>query len=105
MAYSGEALSDEDRKMRLGCLKQCQQCVERLKGEYQGALPEHKAFLEKGVGLKEDLCNQEFAENSKIYFMTPAEPGAIPPLVSVPFAPSLEYNVPGHMNMVNAPTT
>lgn len=105
MSYSAEVLSDEERRLRLGCLKQCGICANKLRSEYLGSLPEHRAFLEKGVGAKEDLCAREFEENSKIYFMTPAEVGAIPPLLAVPFAPPLEYMVPGYMNMVNAPTS
>ncbi len=96
----GDELSDENRKLRLGCLKHCQDTAVLLRTQFIGSLPEHKAFLEKGVGDKESFCEREFQENSKVYFCAPAEPA---PLIPVTFVPPLEYTVQGYMNMVNAP--
>lgn len=89
--------------MRLGCLVQCQQCVERVRKEYLNSLPEHRAYMASIIDRKEELCAQEFADNSKIYFLSPADVGAIPPVSPIAIVPTLEYLPPGYMNMINAP--
>ena len=76
-----------------------------MKTEYLKALPEHSAFLSKVIGSKEDVINQEFADNSKIYHVAVADIGKIPPIQPVPILPSLDYMLPGYMDMINAPTT
>ena len=93
----------DDLKMRLGCLSQCKEKAAKLRKEFLDALPEHKAFMSKVIGSKEAHANQEFENNSKITFETPAELASIPPLNAVQFAPPLEFLPIGYMNMINAP--
>ena len=76
-----------------------------MKTDYLKTLPEHSAFLSKVIGSKEDVINQEFADNSKIYHVAVADIGKIPPIQPVPILPSLDYMLPGYMDMINAPTS
>ena len=59
--------------------------------------------MQKLVGHKEDSYTQEFEENSKIYFLTPADIGAIPIVNPIPLVPPLEFTPPNYMTMINTP--
>lgn len=67
-------------------------------------LPEHKDFMYKVISDKQEFCKSQFEKNNKIYFETPADVGAIPPMNPIPFSPSLEFIPAGYMNMINSPT-
>lgn len=79
-------------------------CIDELKKKYLPMLPEHKEFMLRLIGEKESFCNKEFEQNNKVYFDSPADPGSIPPINPIPFAPSLEFIPEGYMNMINTPT-
>jgi hypothetical protein len=108
--YYGQSFSspddynEEKTGMKLGCLKQCQVKMEKMEVEFIKTLPEHSAFLAKVIGSKKEVIAQEFADNSKIYHVAVADIGKIPPLQPVPILPSLDYMLPGYMDMINAPT-
>lgn len=89
--------------MRLGCLEQCRAKIAELTTKYFAALPPHKEYMSRFLNAMSDVCTQEFTDNSKIYFETPAEPGALPPVSTVSLAAPLEFMPVGYMNMINCP--
>ena len=89
--------------MKLGCLEQCKAKMADLAKDYFKPLPQHKDFMSRFLNSMQDVCTQEFSDNSKIYFETPAEPGVIPPVSSVSLAPPLEFMPTGYMNLINCP--
>lgn len=89
--------------MRLGCFKKCLEVIKTLKEVYYPLLGPHLTFMNKYLGSKQEHCEHEFADNSKIYFESVVDPSLIPPLNPSAFCPQLEYAMPGYMAMINAP--